>query len=547
MKFWKFSAQALASLLAAVSVTNASGPAEGDATADPNSAVVKLSTAEYKSFLDSNPLVLAEFFAPWCGYCKMLGPEFAKAADSLNESNPDIKLAQVDCTIEEELCMEQGIRGYPTLKVLRGSETAPDDYDGPRDAAGIAEYMIKQSLPAVSSPVELEELNALVDSQEKPFIIQVLPEGYNGEKDKTNANETFEQVANENRKDLTFISVQNKDLVDALNSKLPKSKLNKVKAPRYLMVRPDDLEDTTEFSANFDKEALSSFIKTEIVPYFGDINKETYLMYMTSPLPLGYYFYNTEEERKLVEQTFKKLGKEYRGKINFVGLDANVFGRHAEALNMNPEVVPLFAIQNLQENKKYGISQEENPKGPSVKVIEKFVKDFAKGKIDPIVKSEPLPTKEEIANQSVVKLVAHNHDDILKDTSKDVLVKYYAPWCGHCKKLAPTWEELAGIFGSNKDDAKVVIADLDHTANDVNTPIEIAGYPTLVLYPANGKVDSKTGFREAIVYEKARELDSLIEFVKEEGGLKIDGNELRQTKEAAVEEEAEEEVNHDEL
>lgn len=544
MKFWKFSTQALASLLTAVSVVNASGPTDGEAAADPNSAVVQLTTSEFKSFMDANPLVLTEFFAPWCGYCKVLGPEFAQAADSLNESHPNIKLAQVDCTVEEELCMEHGIRGYPSLKIMRGSEAAPEDYDGPREAAGIADYMIKQSLPAVSSPVETEELTSLIDAQEKPYIIQVLPEGYNGDKDKANSDETFAEVANENRKDLTFISVENKDLVDSLKSKLPKASLNKVKSPKYLLVRPDSPEDITEFSATLDKESLTSFIKTEIVPYFGDINRDTFLMYMTSPLPLGYYFYNNEEERKVVEETFKKLGKEYRGKINFVGLDANVFGRHAEALNMNPEVVPLFAIQNLQENKKYGISQEENPKGPSTKTIEKFVKDFIKGKVDPIVKSEPLPTKEEIANQSVVKLVSHNHDDILKDTSKDILVKYYAPWCGHCKKLAPTWEELAGIFGSNKPDSKVVIADLDHTANDVNTPVEIAGYPTLVFYPANGKIDSKTGLREAVVYDKPRELDSLIEYIKEQGGHKTDGNQLRESKEAIVEED---EVNHDEL
>ncbi|CUM57602.1 uncharacterized protein AC631_04205 [Debaryomyces fabryi] len=544
MKFWKFSTQALSSLLAAVSVVNASGPSDGEAAADPNSAVVQLTSSDYKSFIDANPLVLTEFFAPWCGYCKILGPEFSKAADSLNESHPNIKLAQVDCTVEEELCMEHGIRGYPSLKVMRGSEAAPEDYDGPREAAGIAEYMIKQSLPAVSTPVEAEELTSLIDAQDKPYIIQVLPEGYNGEKDKANSNETFAKVANENRKDLTFISVESKDLVDSLKTKLPKASLNKVKSPKYLIVRPDSPEDISEFSASFDKESLTSFIKTEIVPYFGDINRDTYLMYMTSPLPLGYYFYNNEEERKLVEETFKKLGKEHRGKINFVGLDANVFGRHAEALNMNPEVVPLFAIQNLQENKKYGISQEENPEGPSTKTIEKFVKDFFKGKVDPIVKSEPLPTKDEIANQSVVKLVAHNHDDILKDTSKDILVKYYAPWCGHCKKLAPAWEELAEIYGSNKADAKVVIADLDHTANDVNTPVEIAGYPTLVFYPANGKIDSKTGLREAVVYDKPRELDSLIEFIKDQGGHKIDGSQLRESKEAVIEED---EINHDEL
>ena len=90
----------------------------GDAVADPNSAVVKLTSENFASFIEENPLILAEFFAPWCGYCKMLGPEYSKAADSLNESHPKIKLAQIDCTEDEALCMEHGIRGYPTLKSL---------------------------------------------------------------------------------------------------------------------------------------------------------------------------------------------------------------------------------------------------------------------------------------------------------------------------------------------------------------------------------------------------------------------------------------------
>ena len=148
----------------------------------------------------------------------------------------------------------------------------------------------------------------------------------------------------------------------------------------------------------------------------------------------------------------------------------------------------------------------------------------------------------------------------MKNTDKDVFVKYYAPWCGHCKKLAPTWEELAEIFGSNKDDSQVVIADLDHTANDVDVPYEIKGYPTLLLYPANGEIDEKTGLRIPIVFEGQRELNALLDFVKEKGALGVDGSalqeKLKEAKEAAgdaaeeVKEkvaEEEEKVEHDEL
>lgn len=538
MKVWNYSSKVLAGLLAAVSLVSAGGPADGDATADPNSAVVQLTAEGFDKFMDENPLVLAEFFAPWCGYCKMLGPEFSKAADELNESHPDIKLAQIDCTKEEKLCEEFKIEGYPTLRVFRG--VSMDEYQGPRSAEGIARYMIRQSMPPVQVPGTWEELQEVLEFKRNPYVIQFSPNKGDEEK-----HDIFYDVASKFRQDYTFLRVEEPKVIKKLikeftNVELDPKKLN------HILVYPNAFDDVREFVEDeFNADTFTNFIKIEALPYFGDINRETYMLYMSSSTPLAYYFYNSFEQRQAMAEGLSELGKKYKGNLSFVGLNAVQYGKHAEVINMDPSIVPFFAIHVADKNRKYGIDQAAYPDGPDLETIEKFVEDFFADKLKPLTKSEPLPTEEEIKANPVVKLVGHNHQEVLEDLTKDIFVKYYAPWCGHCKHLAPIWEDLAEIFNGNSD---VIIANIDHTANDVDIPFEIEGYPTLVLYPANGEIDEATGIRKPIVFSGPRELDSFIKFIKEEGALKVDGDVLKSDKdEAGAEILEEEDVEHDEL
>ena len=142
---------------------------------DEPSNVVHLTDDTFDEFLAQEESVLVMFYAPWCGHCKKMKPEFVKAAEKLVAMNVKGKLVGVDATKESKLGKRFDVKGYPTVKYFKHGEFA-FDAGAARKEQEIVDFMKDPKEPPPPPPPEApwsEEPSEVVHLNEenfKPFL-----------------------------------------------------------------------------------------------------------------------------------------------------------------------------------------------------------------------------------------------------------------------------------------------------------------------------------------------------------------------------------------
>ncbi|KAJ9673595.1 hypothetical protein PVL29_023264 [Vitis rotundifolia] len=380
----------------------ASSPVKISATEDEaKEFVLTLTHSNFSDIVSKHDFIVVEFYAPWCGHCKKLAPEYEKAASILSSHDPPVILAKVDANDEanKELASEFDIRGFPTLKIFRNGGKSIVDFKGPREADGIVEYLKKQSGPASAEIKSAEDASSLIVDN-KIVIVGVFPK-FSGEEF-----ENFTAVAEKFRSDYDF--------VHTLDAKfLPRGE-SSVTGPLVRLFKPFD-ELFVDFQ-DFHVDALEKFVEESSVPIVTLFNKDPsnhpfVIKFFNGPNAKAMLFLDHNSELfDAFKSKYHEVAEQYKGKgINFLLGDLEASQGAFQYFGLKDDQVPLIVIQTNDGQKYLKPNLEPDHIAP-------WVKEYQDGKVLPYKKSEPIP---EVNNEPVKVVVADTLQEIVFNSGKN--------------------------------------------------------------------------------------------------------------------------------
>jgi protein disulfide-isomerase A6 len=111
--------------------------------------VIELNASNFnKLVLQGDEVWIVEFFAPWCGHCQQLVPEYKKAATALKGV---VKVGAVNADEHRSIGGQYGVQGFPTIKIFGSNKNKPEDYNGQRNAQGLVDAGLSAARSAVNA------------------------------------------------------------------------------------------------------------------------------------------------------------------------------------------------------------------------------------------------------------------------------------------------------------------------------------------------------------------------------------------------------------
>uniref|UniRef100_A0A7M5XDK5 Thioredoxin domain-containing protein n=1 Tax=Clytia hemisphaerica TaxID=252671 RepID=A0A7M5XDK5_9CNID len=446
--------------------------------------ILHLTDSTFDEGLKEHASIVVMFYAPWCGHCKSMKPEFVDAAKQMTEEETAGKLAAVDCTKETKVCKKFDISGYPTVKYFENAEYKFKLNIRKKDE--IVKFMKNPEEPPQPPPEDLPwsevsgpEILHLTDAnfkdelKKKKHVLVMFYAPWCGHCKK--AKPEIEKAAatfTEDRK-VWFAGV------DCTVDKKSCEQFGVSGYPtfRYFLYGKKDFK------------------------YEGGRNTDAFIEFMKNPKEESAEPEMREPEWKdtpsgvvhLGENDFDDFIKSHPSMLvmfyaPWCGHCKQMKPAYTEAANellgTDHAIAAVDCTKNRKLASKYSISGY-----PTLKYFKDGQpSDYDAGRDkDSIVsyliqKTSGEPPKKKLTgwaaeNNFVNHLDSDNFDSHMQD-NPSVLVMFYAPWCGHCKKMKPDYADASHVINHEKRIPGSMAA-VDCTANaDICNRFEIRGYPT---------------------------------------------------------------------
>ncbi|KAK9999059.1 hypothetical protein SO802_018662 [Lithocarpus litseifolius] len=447
--------------------------------------VVVLREGNFSDFIEKNQFVMVEFYAPWCGHCQALAPEYAAAATELKGEN--VVLAKVDASEENDLAQQYDVQGFPTVYFFIDGVHKP--YTGQRTKESIVTWIKKKTGPGLNNITTLEDAERILASESKVVL------GYLNSLVGPDSEEL--SAASKLDDDVSFYQTVNPDVAKLFHFD------PEVKRPALVLLKKE-FEKLSYFDGQFAKSAIAEFVFANKLPLVNLFTRESASVIFESPIKKQLLLFAASKDTEKVFPIFQEAAKLFKGKLIFVHveMDNEDVGKPvSEYFGVSGDDPKVIAYTGNEDAKKFVFDGEV-----ALDKLKAFGEDFLEDKLKPFFKSDPIPE----TNDGDVKIVVgNNFDEIVLDESKDVLLEIYAPWCGHCQSLEPTYNKLAKHLRSIDS---LVIAKMDGTTNE-HPRAKADGFPTLLFFPAGNK-----SF-DPVTVDTDRTVVALYKFIKKNASI----------------------------
>lgn len=386
--------------------------------------VVVLDDNSFDQAVKEIDFLLVEFYAPWCGHCQKLAPEYAKTAQVLKTKSSPIRLAKVDATVNQFLSSRFEVTSFPTLKFFHYG--SPREYDGGRVEEEIT-YWLQEAIKSRLTRLDTEDDMQKTLDEKGTMAVLFAKEG----SEAVHAAEIAAIVTQSN----DYYLVPSPDVAHT---------------PASLVVY--NLKEDTQFTfaGPWTDQNIAEFVKDSKLPLIMDYSR-TALEYAVQKHNPVIFVFRRDDHSDEIFNTLLEVAKMEKNEIRFcyAKLDDEDHNRLADFLGLldEGETTAVLFDTKPKTPKKYKYT-ESSLDELSIRV---FIEKWKKELLTPFYKSEKEPEEQ----GTILQLTADNYDTMIKKSeSQGLMVFFYTQWCLRCQEidLEQILREFNGRFSVGKID-----------------------------------------------------------------------------------------------